>query len=53
MLAKRFIVAAFAGFFVLALPFLLTGSKKELFRDSPEGLPIATIAAAPALTVVN
>jgi hypothetical protein len=53
MLAKRFIVAAFAAFFVLALPLLLTGNKSELFRDTPEGLLTTTVAAAPVLTVVN
>jgi hypothetical protein len=41
MLAKRFIVAAFAAFVVIGAPFAFPG-QSDLFVDSPAGL--ATVA---------
>ena len=51
MLAKRFIVVAFAALVVLGFPMAFSG-KPDLFRDTPEGL-LTSVASASTLTSAN
>jgi hypothetical protein len=53
MLAKRFIVIAFAAFVALATPLMLTGAQKDLFRDTPEALLTTAVASGPSLIATN